>query len=497
MRKSAGYVIKGIVLVLAAGTLVLAVTGVLVPKFLYGTTWATTSTYTGFYELPEDSADVLLLGSSHMASGISPQKLYDEYGITSYNLGCERQNLITSYYWLLEALRFQSPKAVVLDTYFLFRYEEGDPDNLSEPYVRKALDHMRWSSVKREAIDTFAALDEDESVLSYYFPIIRYHSRWTEASEEDFTFSEMEDQDRLLGFAPLTDVSYLNRYEPYEISGSVVAAGTVEVMAEYLERIRALCEERGISLILIKTPSITENAERHQAVSDYADEHGLLYLDFNEAGLYDQISYDFSRDNADDEHSNIEGAEKMTSCVGKILSEQYGIEGKTDENWEQCRAAYAHVKKNAALPGITKLYDYLDEIKDPSYIVFITVKDEATSAFNEEIWKRLEALGLKIDISTLYGCSYLAIISEDEVIEQMDYRKLTWSGLLRDGKTGCAVISASHDYGNISSVKIDETEYSVNSRGLNIVVYDPAINKVVDSVCFDTYQGTFECTRGE
>ena len=63
-----------------------------------------------------------------------------DYGITSYNLGCERQNLITSYYWLKEALRCQSPKAVVLDSYFLFQYEEKDSQNLSEPYVRKALD---------------------------------------------------------------------------------------------------------------------------------------------------------------------------------------------------------------------------------------------------------------------------------------------------------------------------------------------------------------------
>lgn len=495
MQRPVKYIAKGIGLVLILGVCVLVLTGILVPKFLHGTTWATTSTYTGFYEMEKDTADVLFLGSSHMASGLSPQKLYDEYGITSYNLGCERQNLITSYYWLKEALRYQSPKAVVLDSYFLFRYEEKDSQNLSEPYVRKALDHMRWSPVKREAIRTFCALDENESALSYYLPSIRYHSRWTELEEEDFTFWDMTDQARMKGFAPLTDTSYVNRYEPYGENASESAASMVDVMEEYLEKIRALCEENGIALILIKTPSVTENVQRHNAVQQYADEHGLWFLDFNEIDLYEEIGYQFSEDNADDEHSNIQGAEKMTSCVGKVLRENFGIAGRTDAQWENSRAAYEQVKKNAALSGITKLYDYLEAINDPHYVIFITVKDEATSSFNEELWARLSDLGLKIDISTQYGCSYLAIISEDNVIEQMDYRKLTQSGTLRDGRTGYSVISSAHDYGNISSVQINEKEYSVNSRGLNIVVYDPETNKVLDSVCFDTYQGSFDCTR--
>ncbi len=38
-----------------------------------------------------------------------------------------------------------------------------------------------------------------------------------------------------------------------------------------------------------------------------------------------------------------------------------------------------------------------------------------------------------------------------------------------------------------SSVKINDEEYSVNSRGLNIVVYDKEAQKVVSSVCFDLY----------
>lgn len=65
--------------------------------------------------MQKDTVDVLFLGSSHGVTSFLPQELYNQYGITGYNLGCEQQGMVTSYYWLKEALRYQSPKAVVLD----------------------------------------------------------------------------------------------------------------------------------------------------------------------------------------------------------------------------------------------------------------------------------------------------------------------------------------------------------------------------------------------
>ena len=38
-----------------------------------------------------------------------------------------------------------------------------------------------------------------------------------------------------------------------------------------------------------------------------------------------------------------------------------------------------------------------------------------------------------------------------------------------------------------SSIKIRGKEQSVNSRGINVVVWDLLQNEVVDSVAFDTY----------
>ena len=51
--------------------------------------------------------------------------------------------------------------------------------------------------------------------------------------------------------------------------------------------------------------------------------------------------------------------------------------------------------------------------------------------------------------------------------------------------------SIGYSDGNVASVVINGQEYSVNRRGLNIVVYSHYQDKVIDSVCFDTQEGAF------
>ena len=56
------------------------------------------------------------------------------------------------------------------------------------------------------------------------------------------------------------------------------------------------------------------------------------------------------------------------------------------------------------------------------------------------------------------------------------------------------ISSAGMEVGNSCSIKINDKEYAINNRGLNIVVYDIIYHFVIDSVCFDTYEGLV-CSR--
>ena len=65
----------------------------------------------------EGNYDVLFLGTSHMVMGISPMELWNDYGITSYNLGDFGQTTAIDYWVLKNALDYTTPKLVVVDVY--------------------------------------------------------------------------------------------------------------------------------------------------------------------------------------------------------------------------------------------------------------------------------------------------------------------------------------------------------------------------------------------
>ena len=68
-----------------------------------------------FAELPEDSVDIVFVGSSHQFCSISPEILYDEYGIESFMLATSAQTVPMSYYAAMEAIELQNPEMIVFE----------------------------------------------------------------------------------------------------------------------------------------------------------------------------------------------------------------------------------------------------------------------------------------------------------------------------------------------------------------------------------------------
>ena len=339
------FFIKCLAFLTILACLLSVINAVLLPKYTYSTSqWPTTSAYAGFYGIEKDTIDVIFLGSSHAVSSLSPQYLYDSFGYRAYNLGCDQQNLLVSYYWLKEALRFQSPKAVVLDTYICFKYNESEPLNSYEATTRKAIDYMRWSENKVSAVNDICRYDGAQSKMSYYFTNIRFHSRWTDLTAEDFKFMSLGSVSELKGYAALFEESGITSYVPFKGGGSE-REPFHPLMLEYLEKIADLCSENHIELILISTPYTEGTAGRYNTASEFAEERGLIYLDFGEAALYSQLSYDFSSDNADYAHAGVSGAEKITGKIGEVLSSLEILTPKSDVQWSSTSAYYKAIKE--------------------------------------------------------------------------------------------------------------------------------------------------------
>ena len=488
MKNNVSYMIKIIAFAIVTALIVLSINRIENPKYFYNSTWPTTATYTGFYNMPRNSVDVLFFGSSHAASSISPQELYDQYGITSYNLGCEQQNILVSYYWLKEALNYQSPKAVVIDTYMLQWYNADELLNTAEVCTRKAIDYMRWGKVKISAINDICKEDTNQDIWSYYLTNIRFHSRWTWIEESDFTYSQLAKHFETKGYAPLYNSNGNPGYNSFSADDVNEKAKLHSLMVKYMQKILDLCRENDIKVIMIKTPTTATSVEYHNAVQTLADENQVNFFDLNEKDAYQELKYDFVADMADDGHPNVSGATKITDYIGAILQNECGLESKSNAAWDETGKYWNDVKTMYSLSRENDIVQYLKKINEDRYSIFIAVKDEASSGLKQEVVDAMHELGFTFELEKKWRNSYVAVKTQDEIFEKVSDQAIKQDGTYRNGRQGYKITSAGAECGNIASISLAGTEYSKNQRGINIVVYDNIGQNVVDSVCFDTFE---------
>ena len=136
--------------------------------------------------------DVIFIGDCEVYANFIPMEMYRQAGITSYVRGNSQQLIWQSYYLLKETYRYETPKVVVFNVNAM-RYAAP----VSEAYNRLMIDKMRWSAEKTEIIQ--ASMTEEENFLSYVFPILRYHSRITQLTREDFAYLFAEKQNTWQG----------------------------------------------------------------------------------------------------------------------------------------------------------------------------------------------------------------------------------------------------------------------------------------------------------
>ena len=143
-----------------------------------------------------------------------------------------------------------------------------------------------------------------------------------------------------------------------------------------------------------------------------------------------------------------------------------------------------------SLEEMTVLDAYLSKLKDSGYTVFVSVKDEGSRYLTPERQELLKKLGAALELKGQQQRSYYAVMKDGELIaEQLGDGLISASGTLERGSSYTVKSQGSNDGNGVSSIVINGKELSKNRRGLNIVVYDEAAGRVVDSVSFDTFAG--------
>ena len=284
--------------------------------------------------------DVIFFGDCEVYNNLSTVTLWEEYGINSFIRGTPQQTMWQSYYLLKETLSYETPRVVVLS---VFAMQYNEPQN--EIYNRMTLDNMRWSPAKVRSV--FASMTKGEHFIEYVFPLLRFHDRWNALEAQDLTYYAdrrsvtFHGYDLRTGTQPVTAL-------PTPLPLAVPRFG--DNAYAYLDRITALCKERGIALVLLKAPSLYPHwyEEWDAQIREYADTNGLLYV--NLLSLPEETGIDYTADTYDGGlHLNVQGAEKSAGYLGNLLRTAYGLPDRREDavlaaHWEVLLNAYGKAK---------------------------------------------------------------------------------------------------------------------------------------------------------
>lgn len=239
------------------------------------------------YDEPKNTLDVIFVGESSVYKGVSPMKIWEKYKITSYDYAASGAKLYNNYYSIKEALKYQKPKVIVLNTDQLFHDEP-----FKEGYKRLLYDATRLNINKLEAISDPVQGNTRGEQISFVFPILRYHSRWSELGEEDF-------------------IKEKGKYE-YIFKGQWVVKGIKaydgkkldkfqnlnEDEVKYFEKITRYCKDNNVELLAVEFPSIqTWNNDKKEKVKQIAKNNDVKFIDLHD--VLNEIGFDWTRDTED------------------------------------------------------------------------------------------------------------------------------------------------------------------------------------------------------
>lgn len=280
-----------------------------------------------FYSLPENSIDMVFIGSSHSYCTFDPLIIDKGLGTSSYQLGMPLQHLDSTYYTLREVLNYQMPKDVVLEVYWDML--DDDFELTQAGYLFQV---MKNKELEKEYIKEVFPLSEK---VKYNVNIFRYqadyfayrNSKLKERLENNYGVftpekarQEGTEKYRSRGYT-YCDYNMLpdefdktNQFKNFD--GKKWEASNSQI--KYLDKIIELCSNNNIRLTFVTAPVANVSLDFiknydyvHTYVQKIADEKGIKYLDYNiinkNKDLFDIENF---RDDAHLNHSGVEIADE-------------------------------------------------------------------------------------------------------------------------------------------------------------------------------------------
>ena len=368
-----------------------------------------------YRNMPEQTLDVLCLGSSHMQYAFNPAVFYAETGLYSYVMGSACQPITITYSLLEESLKTQSPEVVLVDVFTLLPQSE-----VCYAYgaYYLAIDEMTGET-RYKAAD---AVPEGEYKLSYKFDLLMNHDNW---KTMDFTNLE----EIMANVKPAEGYNYNQGYVPLEPEKQIFTPLWVpEVTEEYklsdedkqsLDNIIDLCQEAGARIIFIKTPYQIndEDMNKLQAIWNYLDSRNIQYVDYIRKA--EELGWFMDMD-GDTWHNNTWGAEIITTDLANMFKENgYVKNHRENSTWEDLLAFSVRATTYHLMgPSNIDVYRLLKEAQTYPCLVLVNYVGRPNTSIGEEENALLQSVGFTKDVAHDPSTDYYAVVKDGKLVQE-------------------------------------------------------------------------------
>lgn len=278
---------------------------------------------------PPDSLDAVYIGSSNAYDFFIPPLAWEEYGFAVGLYAIPSMPACSIKYRIIEARKTQK------DALFIININNFATEEVKTQAIHFNVDFMPWSVNKIRMLQAmlaeggFGFFDSAE----YFFPFIRFHSRWSELRHSDFVYepNTMKGAVSASTFLnKITDFSKASQY-PGEIAPmSDIQRNTLEDLLDYVEK-------ENISVLFVSVPQFLDRETVGQLndIRDFVAEKGYPCLDLISGN--DILGTQPATDFFNKLHTNIHGAIKFTRYISGYIKEHYEFTDKREhpeyESW--------------------------------------------------------------------------------------------------------------------------------------------------------------------
>ncbi|MBR1692755.1 MAG: fibronectin type III domain-containing protein [Lachnospiraceae bacterium] len=312
----------------------------------------------GFYNEPPDSLDAVYVGASNVYAFWQAPLAWGDYGYAIYPLSVAGMPAQATKYMVEEGRKTQP------DALYIINLNGFKKPKITEQSIHYLVDYMPFSVNKFRLVNE---LTEAQGIgvsdrLEYFFPIIRFHSGWSELSSHVFgrSLNGLKGAISYSEFLKTTkDVT-----EKYVITDH--KAALTEEQEELLSDLLSYCKEEKVKVLFVIVPQAIgskKQAGQLHTIADRIAAEGFDVLDLVNA--VEEIGLDLTTDFYNKRHTNLHGSIKFTSYLGRYLQENYSFDDKRGNpdyaDWDEAYEKYVNT-----ISGYATDFELLHEKRDRS-----------------------------------------------------------------------------------------------------------------------------------